>query len=486
MKLGKKPFFTRKRIGRLLFAAASLAALLALIVLEENWRGKRDWEAFARAHEAHGERIDIKAFVPPPVPDAQNFAMTPLLAPIFNGGDNSDTAQLYAARLRKKLEFPKVEGKPVPKLGDRATGKYADIDEWKDYLGADVLEWLKKLEPELNEISGAAGRPYSRFSIRYEKGVGANLPHITILRDLAKLYQLRASAELHAGLADAALSDVLTIFRLEESMRNEPFLVSHVVRPAILQGAVQVVWEGLDEHRWTDAQLQTLQEELARADFLKGLALAYRGERAAVDDIMLSSLGSPQLLARMMSTDGEENNVWVFRFIPQGWLYQNLLELNRFYETAIFPSVDVAGRRIHPEMLNQSEQAIAEAKHSLHLYKIWEALIMPAFTSVGSKVAYEQATTDQALIACALERYRLAHGEFPDALAKLVPDFLKEIPANVTDGSQPHYRLNKDGTFLLYSNGWDGKDHGGDVIVSPVHGTIDVTKGDWVWTGKPE
>src|ERR1700677_3991393 len=78
-----RSFFTRKMAGRLLFVAACLATLLVLLLVEENWRGKRDWQAFVREHEASGDRLDMGPFVPPPVPDGQNFANTPLLKPLF-------------------------------------------------------------------------------------------------------------------------------------------------------------------------------------------------------------------------------------------------------------------------------------------------------------------------------------------------------------------------------------------------------------------
>jgi hypothetical protein len=41
---------------------------------------------------------------------------------------------------------------------------------------------------------------------------------------------------------------------------------------------------------------------------------------------------------------------------------------------------------------------------------------------------------DQARIACALERYRLANGKYPAALADLIPRFLDKIPADVITG----------------------------------------------------
>ena len=111
--------------------------------------------------------------------------------------------------------------------------------------------------------------------------------------------------------------------------------------------------------------------------------------------------------------------------------------------------------------------------------------MMPALTGITSKVAFEQDTTGQAVIACGLERYRLANGSFPDALEKLVPAYLKAVPLDVVNGEAPHYRLNADGTYLLYSDGWDGKDDGGKLVLKPDKSGVDIMKSDWVWSVKP-
>ena len=76
--------FCWRNLKRSLFALACLATLIALFYAEENWRGKHAWEKFKREGEAKGEKFDFKDFIPPPVPDAQNFALTPVVASCYN------------------------------------------------------------------------------------------------------------------------------------------------------------------------------------------------------------------------------------------------------------------------------------------------------------------------------------------------------------------------------------------------------------------
>jgi hypothetical protein len=50
------------------------------------------------------------------------------------------------------------------------------------------------------------------------------------------------------------------------------------------------------------------------------------------------------------------------------------------------------------------------------------------------------------------------------------------------NGETYHYRLNADGTFLLYSVGWNQADDGGKVVYSQDSpNIIDFDRGDWVW-----
>jgi hypothetical protein len=91
-----------------------------------------------------------------------------------------------------------------------------------------------------------------------------------------------------------------------------------------------------------------------------------------------------------------------------------------------------------------------------------------------------QESVDLARVACALERYRLAHDEYPESLDVLVPRFIAKLPHDIINGQPLHYRRTADGQFVLYSIGWNEKDDGGIVGLRD-SGSVDITKGDWVW-----
>jgi len=65
-----------------------------------------------------------------------------------------------------------------------------------------------------------------------------------------------------------------------------------------------------------------------------------------------------------------------------------------------------------------------------------------------------------AIVALAVERYRIAHHAWPDSLSTLVPEFLAKVPLDPYDASPLRYRRLQDGV-VIYSIGPYEKDHGG-------------------------
>ena len=63
-------------------------------------------------------------------------------------------------------------------------------------------------------------------------------------------------------------------------------------------------------------------------------------------------------------------------------------------------------------------------------------------------------------LAFALAAYRTDNGSYPARLADLVPKYVREVPKDVFNDAELHYRQNGKG-YLLYSVGGNGKDDGG-------------------------
>ena len=88
---------------------------------------------------------------------------------------------------------------------------------------------------------------------------------------------------MQSSQSEKALDDVKLSLYLVDSIRTEPFLISHLVRAAMWQMSLQPIYEGLAEHKWSDGQLAELDRELVKFDFLADCQLALRGERTIGD-----------------------------------------------------------------------------------------------------------------------------------------------------------------------------------------------------------
>ncbi len=106
---------------------------------------------------------------------------------------------------------------------------------------------------------------------------------------------------------------------------------------------------------------------------------------------------------------------------------------------------------------------------------------MPNYVKALQKFAYDQTSANEAAVACALERYHLAHGEYPETLDALMPQFIEKLPHDIIGGQPLHFQRTDNGKFLLYSIGWNETDDGGQTSPMDQYGAIDYNRGDWVW-----
>lgn len=501
-----------------------LVTIIALFYGEEDWRGHHAWIKYSDTLTAQGEQLDFRAFVPKPVPDAENFAATAevkswfirytnknstpptntMLEDVFAAAnmrvssDASKTPPQITDLVAWKMAFDSLATNQTV-LPDRFTSDKLDAESRAKAAPA-VLEALKPLEPRLEELRAASARPQSLYPVIYDLNNpwGILLPHLANIKGACLRLDLRACAELAAGQSDRALDDVKLTLRLDDSLNSEPFLISYLVRIAILHIAAHSVWEGLAEHHWTDAQLKELQALFQRYDFIADMKHPLDGERAAgiltADLLAAGKFQLNNVFSDSSTTGGTAANAFG-RIMPQGWYDLEKLHYCQLYNLQMDGAFDLQNRTVSPHQIQANSKALDTALAGRTLittlftrHQILSVVLLPALGNVPKRGALSQTTADQVVLACALERYRLAHGQFPDALDELAPDFISKLPQDVITGAPYKYRSNK-GSFVLYSVGWNEIDDGGKVALkrgSPADmplkvGSLDPTEGDWVW-----
>jgi hypothetical protein len=491
-QLPQRKGFWRRQFGwhglrRALIGLMILITLIALAVTEENWRGKRDWENYRRNLEAKGEHLDWQAFVPPAVPDDQNLYTSPVFKKIL---DNKISLSPY----------PKNDKNYPTGLGYWVKNTITDFKPWQkayrdlrvDDSGVgfpvpaqprtpavDVLFALSRSDKTIEELSEASQRPYAIIPLPYKDGItataGTILPYLAALKQCAQILNVRAIAELANNQNQKALDEMKLLFYLNHSLNNSPLLISQLVRIAIVNIALQPIWEGLAGHKWSDQQLAELETELSKIDFLADYKLSMRCERALAIDSFENQRRTHEII--MPQQDGGTVKI---KLMPSAYFYQNELAFAQMSEQWSLPLVDTNSRVISPENYERIEADIRARQKHLSPYTVQTRMLAPAIVPIAKKIAFGQSIVDLARVGCALERYRLAHGKYPESLDALEPQFIAQVPHDIINGQPLHYRLETNGQFVLYSVGWNEKDDGGQFAFTK-SGALDQANGDWVW-----
>lgn len=514
-----------------LLGGATLVTLFVLFHLEENWRGKRAWTNYKARMEAQGAVFTLRELAPPEVPDEENFAMTPLLKPLLDllpadtegmrswedryrdpaGVERAKAIMVNDLELDQTLKYdlpPQEEdGNEIllPKTPSWRMGERFQLDEWQAYYalsevfpswpesrGAaeDVLKALSRYDAELEELREASRRPHVRFNLEYdsENPIAMLLPHLGVLRSVAKVVQLRAVAELDAGDVEAAYQDTMLLIAMGDAVKSDPFLLSHLIGVALFQMANQVIWEGLIDQRWTDSQLEELQRRLSETDLLGALQGSLVAERAGCTQTLLHLADRPSqqeaLLGDMVGSVGSA--IWL---VPKGWIYFNTVNYNRVFDEHYLPCLPSDGDALDVGRVKtafrtaESELEAVGVLGAVFQHKLVVRLLIPALEKVAERSAQGQAMNDMAVVAMGLERYRQVRGGYPSSLESLSPGFLP-APVNdpVTHEAFRYERLNSGG-YRLWSVGWDEADQGGVVVYEERSGERHYVSDqpDWVW-----
>jgi hypothetical protein len=505
-----------------LLIVVGMATVIALFYAVENWRGRSAWSQFRREAEARGLQFELEKIMPPAIPDAENmYEAEPWKG--FHFTKSAEGTPVYAnPKITDEVWFDCTgpRHREAPDTTDVFLARPVNLAAWQDFYrgtnnqlaaadgtltnyfpvapatqtpARDVLLALSKYDERLNQIRTAAQRPKARFWLNLEDGIGTLLPHLAKYKSIASYLRLRSTALLADGQSDAAFNDVMLAFRISDALGEEPILISHLVRIAVVHVNLGTVWEGLRAQRWTDAQLAAIEAELARTDLLTEFHTSMAGERYfsvwCVDFLHrtgdLRSLGGPTEPQTYSFGDQviEANGLILLRLAPKGWFDQNKLSLARMQADYILPMVDEGKRLVPPAQTRRATDSIRSLRPTP--YDLFSQMLIPALERVAKKTAGAQTYVDLARVGCALERYRLAHGNYPDALEALMPKFITKSPHDVINGQPLKYRRNADGSFVLYSVGWNEADDGGQVVRLPAkngkEGAMDQDKGDWVW-----
>ena len=353
------------------------------------------------------------------------------------------------------------------------------------YTAADYLAMSQPAVPNLDLLRKALERPCARMDGDYEWPLGRPVPNFVRLRTVAQILSQRAQSYLLLGQSEAAwheLALVRNMCRLLEGSppRKATLLVEAMIDVAITGLYTSIIEDGLRLRVWHEPELAGMQSQLKDVNLLPLLHQAMNVERAGVCRTLETI--PPAELKKWFYLGEVPHDLWsrlksprflFIGFTPRGWMYQNMCVIALQDQMAL-ESFDLPNNQVLLHRVDGISNQVQTAFSHFTPYTFLGGATVPNFVKAMRTLVRTQTLVNQAFIACGLERYRLAHGQYPETLDALVPQFAEKVPHEIVGGQPLKYSRTANGRFELYSIGWNEKDDGG------VPGKT-TAEGAWVW-----
>jgi hypothetical protein len=334
-------------------------------------------------------------------------------------------------------------------------------NQWSVEIYEMVSEYVLTNAAAIAKAREAARFQQFRFSADFSYALETELPHLGHLKNLARIVALQSALAAEAGHVDEWPDQAVLLLNLASTIDEEPTIISHLVRNAIVRMAVTVTERGINRAVPGNEVCKKLQDAFTRVGKTNLLARALIGERAM--DIPIFRLSWSEIQNFNQNGEGENqprkpqhySGKPQFIFWLSGFFERDL----NFYLQTMEKATSLA-KLPPPENLvltNAMEDASQVARKKSYFYS---ALLMPAFASVASREASTQAQVELAQVAMAVARFHNTRGAWPENLKVLVPQFLDFVPVDPFDGAPMRYHLLNKG-WVIYSVDADGHDDGG-------------------------
>jgi len=346
------------------------------------------------------------------------------------------------------------------------------------YGATDYLVWTEPLNSNLDLVREALLRPYARIDCDYQLPYAIGIPNFITIRTVVQLLAQRAQSHLLLGQPEAAWHELALVHDLSQILLVKPSgkpitLVGAMIHVAVQGLYANVVEDGLRLHAWREPELLAIEKQLKDTALLAPVVEAFREGRAATCRTFESTRRSA--LVKLFELEGAGTEL-ALRFMPRGWFYQNMARGAQL-EQETLSSVDLTHQLVRPRQVSEVVRGLPSGSAQHSPYRFLLALAIPNMAKALETAAAHQTLINQARIGCALERFRMAHGNYPDTLEALTPSFIDRLPQDLIGGQPLKYSRTQTEGYLLYSVGWDEKDDGGTIGKSR-------DDGDWVWDMK--
>ena len=432
-------------------------AFLAMVLLGHRSSSAKALQSYKATLRARGEKLTYAEFIADRKPATNNS-----LATITNAVRNLEGSRLQPGL----LEVMKFEGPGQARVTWKESQPHWTASPPASLSWAELGEVLTAVKMNLDDIRRALEDPAP------DMGVRSNLftmprPFVAI-RGAAQWLAVAAIMELHRGNLEEALKTIEALAALARLHREDGTLVSQMIRVAVAGLGLNVTWEALQAPGWTEPQLQRLQRAWADLDLIAGLEQGFTGERAGGEDFFASMregrsqnpfamfnvnnssrrLDQAALLALYRLTSINDDELLYLETM------QGVIECIRRFQSVPWFEVKSA--------MDNNFASVNQISGPIQRYHYWFTLVaLPNYQRAVQAAAQKETQRQMTLTSIALKRYSLENGHPAATLEALVPQFLPALPRDYFGTGSLQYRIQSDGSAVLYSVGADGHDDQG-------------------------
>lgn len=440
----------RSRWRVLLWLGAAFLLLLRIIPISWGvirWRTNQEIAAELARIRAAGEPAsfeDVVNSIPPLAPEKD---CTRMYDQVFT----SINSQAFERRAEKLpylgLEW---EDEPVPPPGE----KWPGLAEAETFIEAEAYNIAM-----LDKAARLGGGCRFPLTARDFADVGVDR-QIFKSRRAAQLLQLRSDVAAHRKDTQVVFDSLVALGALIECLAAEPDSVPTLVRCAVNGCFVVHMQYMLGEVAFSDEHLAALQLKLRDIDYSMQLHSAYMTERLFGAQAFSGTSPEDDFQVDPDSTLAEffPRRAWWWRFTSHADAFEYWRTTRRICDACQQSDV-AAARRAVLAVVHDFDTLIGNSHFLAQRYFVTNSAAQHAALLATAVVRAEASNRAvDAFLAC--ERYRLAHGAFPESLEQLVPDFLPTVPTDPFAEAPLRYLRESDG-IVVYSVGADGQDAGG-------------------------
>jgi len=375
------------------------------------------------ALEADGRPMKAQQIIPAEIPDTDNAALVykavVLQLQAEKAGEKDLFTELSNAAENVLKEPPDVEAKT----------RFRQLTQ--THIASDILTLLQR----------GTAKPGCRYDHPYTSGPALSNPLLSDLRNLSRILCALARLQAEDGDHAASWQTAFSSLRLASALKNEPILISQIVRVTLFSQANDTIHTLAEISPPSSQQAEELEGALKDFESMAPFATAMDGERLLLGEWVFNLQAADVQKALF----GDVGKASIRRAI--GWV---ILSSPFFlYDHAAYLNIMRGYAKTVTEPYSLEEASRAEAQIiNARPYNMLTSVSVPNVSAAKARMLSMNADARVTRVGLALLKHRQAKGSFPNDLCDLgMGDLLDPFTVNPL-----LYQMTPSG-FTLYSVG---------------------------------